>query len=411
MLKNFFRRKKNDENSVDISVDLSADYDNLKLSQSRISSHISLDFGVLFVVMSLLLLGTVMVYSASISLSDAPKFHVTPDHFLIRHLKSMLFAIVVAGFVFSIPMSIWNKVAPYLFVAGIVLLILVLIPGIGKVVNGSRRWIPLGGFNLQVTELVKVAVLLYAANFTVRKQYYMHSLKRGLSPMTIALMIVAFLVMMEPDLGALIMIMVISFGVLFLGGLNKKFFLLTIPLVGLLVGALIYCSPWRWARIVAYLDPWSNALGKGYQLSHSLIAFGRGEVTGVGLGDAIEKQHYLPEAHTDFIMAIIGEELGFVGVCLVLFLFVWLIWRCCEISKKAIALSQIFSGLIVQGVAIWLAFQAFFNVGVASGLLPTKGLTLPFISYGGSALLSSLIAVAFVLRVDYENKVILRGGV
>lgn len=229
--------------------------------------------------------------------------------------------------------------------------------------------------------------------------------------MTIALMIVAFLVMMEPDLGALIMIAAISFGVLFLGGLSKKFFLFTIPFVVIPVGILIYCSPWRWARILAYLDPWSNALGKGYQLSHSLIAFGRGEVTGVGLGDAIEKQHYLPEAHTDFIMAIIGEELGFVGVCLVLSLFVGLIWRCCEISKKAIALGRIFSGLIVQGVAIWLGFQAFFNVGVASGLLPTKGLTLPFISFGGSALLSSLIAVAFVLRVDYENKVILRGGV
>lgn len=370
------------------------------------------EWGVLFVVMSLLMIGSLMVYSASISLSDASKYNVSTYHFLIRQAVSIAVGLFATVTVYMTPMNKLSKYAPWFFVFTIFLLIMVLVPGVGREVNGASRWIPLGIFNLQVTELMKVAALLYAASFTVRKQEFMHSFRKGFMPMGGAIGLVALLVMAQPDLGALIMIVAIAFGVLFIGGLNLKLFGGLLVVVAVAVGSMIWSSPWRMARVMAYLDPWeeTNALGKGYQLSHSLIAFGRGEFSGVGLGDAIEKQHYLPEAHTDFIMAIIAEELGFVGVIVVLLLFLWLIRRCFEIGRKAIRLDRVFSGLVAQGVAVWFGVQTFINVGVASGLLPTKGLTLPFVSYGGSALLSSLIAVALVLRVDYENKVILRGG-
>jgi cell division protein FtsW len=410
---NPFKKKKEEESDeIVTSIGGTSGFGTLRLGPAKNVGDISPDWGVLFVVFSLLLFGTVMVYSASISLSDAPKYNVTTEHFLYRHLISVALAALVATFVFQIRLNTLNNAAPWLFMLGVVMLALVLVPGIGKSVNGAARWIALPFFNLQVTEFMKVAVLLYAVNFTVRKQTYMHTFKKGFLPMLVAVSVVAFLVFMEPDLGALIMIVVIAMGVLFLGGLNMK---LLIPAgVGVFIGgvAAVCLVPWRLARFLAYLDPWeeSNALGKAYQLSHSLIAFGRGELAGVGLGDALEKQHYLPEAHTDFILAIIGEELGFVGVVILLCFIIWLVRRSFAIGSKAIRLGRVFSGLVAEGVAIWFGAQTFINVGVASGILPTKGLTLPFISFGGSAMMSCLVAVALVLRVDYENKIIMRGG-
>ncbi len=370
------------------------------------------DWGVLFVVFTLLLIGTLMVFSASISLSDAPKYQVQPESFLIRHVVSLGFALMVAFFVSRIPMRLWEGLAPYIFILGILLLMAVLVPGIGKVVNGASRWIQVGPFRLQTTEFMKVAVLLYVANFTVRKQNYMHSFKKAFIPMGIIIALVGALVLFEPDLGAFIMIVCIAMGLLFLGGINISIFIGMFAVLLATFVAMIVCFPWRMARMFAYMDPWSseNTLGKSYQLSHSLIAFGRGEIFGVGLGDAIEKQNYLPEAHTDFILAIIGEELGFVGVAVVLLLFIWLVRRAFEIGRKAISLNRVFSGLVAQGIAIWFGTQTFINVGVASGLLPTKGLTLPFLSFGGSALLATLSAVALLLRIDYENKMTMRGG-
>lgn len=379
---------------------------------SRSMTGISPDWGVLFVVFSLVLIGTLMVFSASISLSDSPKYKVAVDAFLVKHAISLGVAAVVAVIVTTIPMKVWKQFSPLIFFLGFVLLIVVLIPGIGKNVNGSYRWIQVGPFQLQATEFMKVAALLFAANFTVRKQNFMHSFKKGFLPMGIVIGLVGLLVLLEPDLGALIMIVCISMGILFLGGINFGIFIgIFVVLISIFIGVIL-TSPWRMARIFAYLDPWSadHALGKSYQLSHSLIAFGRGEMFGVGLGDAIEKQNYLPEAHTDFILAIIGEELGFVGVLVVLALFLWLVKRAFEIGRKAILLKHFFSGLVAQGIAIWFGVQAFINVGAASGLLPTKGLTLPFVSYGGSALLACLAAAALLLRVDYENKLTMRGG-
>ena len=405
------RRKK--ENADDI-VTRVGDYNNAAALnyEPRDIGPVPPDYGVLFVVFSLMLLGCLMVFSASISLGDSPKYHISEHYFFVRHVISLVVALFGAYIVWHIPMKAWKKMAFPFFLFGLFLLGAVFIPGIGKSTNGACRWIPLGLFNLQVTEVMKIAVLIYAADFTVRKQNYMHSVKKGLLPMLLVMGLVGFLVLKEPDLGAYVMMLAISMGILFLGGINLTVFIMVlVGVLGLLV-FMIFAASWRAARFFAYLDPWeiSNAQGKAYQLSHSLIAFGRGESWGVGLGDAIEKQHYLPEAHTDFILAIVGEELGFAGVMLILVLLFWLVKRAIEIGRTAIHLEHIFSGLVAEGIGIWIGVQTFINVGVASGLLPTKGLTLPFISFGGSAIMAVTAAVAILLRVDYENKVTMKGG-
>ena len=405
------RRKKEDADDIVTRV---GDYNNVAALnyEPRDIGSVPLDYGVLFVVFSLMLLGCLMVFSASISLGDSPKYHISEHYFFVRHVISLIVALFGAYIVWHIPMKAWKKMAFPFFLFGLFLLGAVFIPGVGKSTNGACRWIPLGLFNLQVTEVMKIAVLIYAADFTVRKQNYMHSVKKGLLPMLLVMGLVGFLVLKEPDLGAYVMMLAISMGILFLGGINLTVFIMVlVGVLGLLV-FMIFAASWRAARFFAYLDPWeiSNAQGKAYQLSHSLIAFGRGETWGVGLGDAIEKQHYLPEAHTDFILAIVGEELGFVGVMLILVLLFWLVKRAIEIGRTAIHLEHIFSGLVAEGIGIWIGVQTFINVGVASGLLPTKGLTLPFISFGGSAIMAVTAAVAILLRVDYENKVTMKGG-
>ena len=405
------RRKKEDAEDIVTRV---GDYNNAAALnyEPRDIGPVPPDYGVLFVVFSLMLLGCLMVFSASISLGDSPKYHISERYFFIRHVISLVVALFGAYIVWHIPMKAWKKMAFPFFLFGLFLLGAVFIPGIGKSTNGACRWIPLGLFNLQVTEVMKIAVLIYAADFTVRKQNYMHSVKKGLLPMLLVMGLVGFLVLKEPDLGAYVMMLAISMGILFLGGINLTVFIMVlVGVLGLLV-FMIFAASWRAARFFAYLDPWeiSNAQGKAYQLSHSLIAFGRGESWGVGLGDAIEKQHYLPEAHTDFILAIVGEELGFAGVMLILVLLFWLVKRAIEIGRTAIHLEHIFSGLVAEGIGIWIGVQTFINVGVASGLLPTKGLTLPFISFGGSAIMAVTAAVAILLRVDYENKVTMKGG-
>lgn len=405
------RRKKEDADDIVTRV---GDYNNAAALnyEPRDIGPVPPDYGVLFVVFSLMLLGCLMVFSASISLGDSPKYHISEHYFFVRHVISLVVALFGAYIVWHIPMKAWKKMAFLFFLFGLFLLGAVFIPGIGKSTNGACRWIPLGLFNLQVTEVMKIAVLIYAADFTVRKQNYMHSVKKGLLPMLLVMGLVGFLVLKEPDLGAYVMMLAISMGILFLGGINLTVFIMVlVGVLGLLV-FMIFAASWRAARFFAYLDPWeiSNAQGKAYQLSHSLIAFGRGESWGVGLGDAIEKQHYLPEAHTDFILAIVGEELGFAGVMLILVLLFWLVKRAIEIGRTAIHLEHIFSGLVAEGIGIWIGVQTFINVGVASGLLPTKGLTLPFISFGGSAIMAVTAAVAILLRVDYENKVTMKGG-
>jgi cell division protein FtsW len=372
----------------------------------------AVDRALLAVVLGLVMLGTVMVYSASISLADSPRYDVTPTHFLTRHLLALAIASGAAAVAFQVPLAAWQRFAPLIFAGTLALLVFVLIPGVGKGVNGARRWIPLGVLNLQPSELMKIACVLYAADFTVRKQDYMHHFARGFLPLAIVMALIGALLLLQPDLGAFGVIVAIGMGILFLGGVNGRLFAGIAAAVAAAFAGVIWASPWRRERIFAYLDPWSegNALGKAYQLSHSLIAFGRGEWFGVGLGGSVEKLHYLPEAHTDFILAVLGEELGLVAVLAVVVAFYWLVKRAFEIGRQSIALERTFAGLVAQGVGLWVGVQAFINIGVATGLLPTKGLTLPLMSYGGSALLSTLVALAILLRVDKENRVLMRGG-
>ena len=365
------------------------------------------------VVVALLMFGLVMVYSASVAMPDNPKFaRYAHTHFLTRHVLSLVVAFIAAVVAFQVPMATWEKVAPWLFVLSLVLLMLVLVPFIGKGVNGARRWITLGFMNFQPSELAKFAVLLYAADYMVRKMEVKERFFRAVMPMAIAVAIVGLLLLAEPDMGAFMVISVIAMGILFLGGVNARMFFVIATVVVVAFGLMVMLSEWRRERIFAYLDPWSEkyAMGKGYQLSHSLIAFGRGEVFGVGLGGSIEKLHWLPEAHTDFLMAVIGEEFGLIGVLVVIGLFMWVTRRIMHIGRQSIALDRLFAGLVAQGVGIWIGFQTFINIGVNLGALPTKGLTLPLMSYGGSAILMNLISLAVVLRIDYENRLLMRGG-
>jgi cell division protein FtsW len=365
------------------------------------------------VVGALILLGVVMVYSASVALPDNPKFSAySPTFFLQRHLLSLAIAIVAALVVVQVPIAFWEKQAPVIFLISLLLLVIVLVPFIGKVVNFSRRWIPLGIMNFQPSELAKLAIALYAANYMVRRMDARENFFRAVTPMVVAVAFVGALLLRQPDMGAFIVIATIAMGILFLGGVNARMFFLIATVIIVTFGLIIAFDDLRRERILAYLDPWNPkyAQGKGYQLTHSLIAIGRGEIFGQGLGESVEKLHYLPEAHTDFLLAVIGEELGFAGVASVIVLFFWLTRRIFYIGRQAIALDRVFAGLFCQGIGLWMGFQAFINMGVNLGLLPTKGLTLPLMSYGGSAILINLIALAMVLRVDIENRALMRGG-
>lgn len=386
---------------------------NLKGTRSSAVSMAGFDQALVWVTVALLMFGLVMVYSASVAMPDNPKFaRYAHTHFVVRHALSLVVAFIVALLAFQVPVATWEKLAPWLFVVSLILLMLVLVPFIGKGVNGARRWITLGFMNFQPSELAKFAVLLYAADYMVRKMEVKERFFRAVMPMAIAIAVVGLLLLAEPDMGAFMVISVIAMGILFLGGVNARMFFVIALVVVIAFGLMVMLSDWRRERIFAYLDPWSEkySMGKGYQLSHSLIAFGRGEIFGVGLGGSIEKLHWLPEAHTDFLMAVIGEEFGLIGVLTVIGLFMWMVRRIMYIGRQSIALDRLFAGLTAQGIAIWFGFQTFINIGVNLGALPTKGLTLPLMSYGGSAILMNLISLAVVLRIDYENRLLMRGG-
>jgi cell division protein FtsW len=396
-----------------LSLNAWRSWESPSVANSRRAAVPAIDVELVVCAFLLMLIGVVMVYSATIALPDSPKFSAyKPTHFLWRHCIAVAIALGVGYLVFQVPVQRWQKMAPALFLLGIAMLVLVLIPGIGKTVYGARRWISLGILNLQPSELMKIFVLLYAADFVVRKQGHMHKLSRGFVPLATAMTIVGLLLLLEPDLGAFMVMVVVAMCLLFIGGLSLIWSIGLVGSLGLLFGAVIWLSPWRRERIFAYLDPFeeNNIAGKGYQLAQSLMAFGRGEFFGVGLGGSVGKLHYLPEAHTDFLLAVIGEELGLVGVVLVIFLFYRITRRAFEIGRQAVVVDTTFSGLVAMGVGIWLGVQAFMNIGVNLGLLPTKGLTLPFMSYGGSAIMANCVGLALLLRIDFESKRRMRGG-
>jgi len=375
------------------------------------SSMLEYDQSMVWITLLLLLGGLIMVYSASISLPESPKYaRYSTHHFAMRQALFIGVGLVLGLAAFRVKLEQWESWTPWIFGACMVLLILVLL--IGKGVNGGRRWIGLGVMSFQPSELMKLAMVLYAADFTVRKQQYMHSLTKGFMPVAIAVGAVGGLLMLEPDLGATGVVAAIAISILFLGGFNIIWFGGMVAILGAVFSLIIWLSPWRADRFVAYLNPWvkENASDKAYQLTHSLIAFGRGEIFGVGLGGSIEKLNYLPEAHTDFLLAVIGEELGLIGVLTVTVLFYWIVRRAFDIGRQAIATEKYYAGLVAKGIGIWLGLQVFINMGVNLGLLPTKGLTLPLMSYGGSGIVVNCIGLAILLRIDYENRLMMRGG-
>ena len=370
-----------------------------------------IDLTLLWSALILLLTGMVMVYSASIAIAEAGRF--TGNHqayYLVRHGVFLTVGLIAAGFAFQVPLSSWQQFAPWLFVAGFVLLLLVLVPGVGRDVNGARRWLSLGFINLQPSELMKLFAAIYAADYTVRKMPHMHDLKKAFLPMAGAMVAVGVLLLKEPDFGAFVVIISIAIGILFLGGMRARLFAVLIVVLVAAFAVLIIVSPYRRDRIFGFMDPWSDAYGRGYQLSHALIAFGRGELFGVGLGASVEKLFYLPEAHTDFLLAVVAEELGFVGVVMVIVLFALVIQRAFVIGRQAVALDRLYAALVAQGIGIWIGVQSFINMGVNTGLLPTKGLTLPLMSFGGSGIVANCVALAILLRVDWENRQLMRGA-
>jgi cell division protein FtsW len=380
-----------------------------KFSNKSLIDKPSFDHGLFWVSMILIGIGLVMVYSSSIALAEtSKKYGNFSEYFLIRQMLFICIS-VIAGFItFLIPIRSWQKVSPYLFLFGLLLLIIVLIPGIGHKVNGSRRWLSLIVFNLQPSEFMKLFVAMYASDYVLRKSKEIGTFLKGFLPMATAIIVVGLLLIKEPDFGALAVISVIAALILILGGINKNILLGLLFVSPIAIWAIINAATYRTSRL-SFLDPWSDSLTKNYQLQHSLMAFGRGEFFGVGLGGSVEKLLYLPEPHTDFILAVLAEELGFVGVFIVIGLFSWLVIRAFGIAKEAIINENYYSALLSQGIGIWFGIQGIMNMGVNMGLLPTKGLTLPLLSYGGSGILANIVGLAILLRIDWENRRGLRG--
>lgn len=357
----------------------------------------ALDYPLLFAALVLLGLGLVMVASASLHrISEAPFYYMN------RHLVAIGLGLLGALVISQVPVALWERSGTLLYFTGLLLLILVLVPGVGRAANGATRWIPLGAFNLQSSEFMKLFMVIYIAGYLVRRQLEVaHSIWGFIKPMLL-LVIACSLIMVQPDFGTTTVLLATAMGMLFLGGVPLWQFGILIGLAGSALVGLVLVSPYRLQRVTAFLDPWADVQNSGYQLAQALIAFGRGEWFGVGLGNGIQKQFYLPEAHTDFLMAVIGEEFGLLGTLVVIALFAVIVWRTFRIGARAEAHGRRFSAYVAYGFGLWIGMQAFINIGVNVGLLPTKGLTLPFMSYGGNSIIVAILVVAILLRIDYE---------
>ncbi|MDS4026859.1 MAG: putative lipid II flippase FtsW [Candidatus Contendobacter sp.] len=359
----------------------------------------------------LLALGLLMVTSASMPLADRQTGQ--PFYFLLRQGAFVGVGLLAAGVVFQVPVARWRQAGPLLLLAAIGLLTLVLIPGIGKEVNGSTRWIGVGPINIQVSEIAKLFALIYVASYLkrhgdeLRTANFRTSALALFRPMVV-LGVLAVLLLLEPDFGSVVVLMATALGMVFLAGVNLwQFGGLQVGTMAVMV-VLILFSPYRLARALSFLNPWANPETTGYQLVHSLIAIGRGELFGVGLGSSVEKLFYLPEAHTDFLFAVLAEELGLVGILVVITLFMTLVWRAFRIAQRAERLGMKFSAWLAYGIGLWFGIQSLFNMGVNMGVLPTKGLTLPLMSYGGSSVVAMCMTLAVLLRIDVETRA---GGV
>jgi len=363
---------------------------------------INVDTWFLFAVFTLLGLGIVMVGSSSLSIADR-QFN-QPFYFLIRQVFYVGLGLALAAIVVRVRLEYLQRSSGLLLILSMMLLALVLIPGVGHEVNGSARWLALGIFNLQPSEFVKLFVLIYLAGYLVRRSHEVRTAVGGfLKPMLI-LTLICTLLLAEPDFGAAAVMLAAAMGMMFLGGVRFWQFGVLIVCVALALATLIYTSPYRLERLTAFMNPWADPFASGFQLTQALIAFGRGEWFGVGLGNGIQKLFYLPEAHTDFLFAVMAEELGLIGSLFVIFLFGMIVVRAFVIGRRAERVGKMFEAYLAYGLGLWIGIQAFINIGVNMGVLPTKGLTLPFMSYGGSSLLVMCIVMALLIRVDFEAK-------
>lgn len=353
-------------------------------------------------VIGLLIIGLMMVASSSVMVST--KLYHQPFHFLIRQAAYLFVGLLAAIVVMRIDSSEWEKRSVPLLLICLVLLVLVLVPGIGRIVNGSRRWLAFGPIGLQVSELAKMSMIFYLAGYLVRQQDNVSQGILGFIRPMIILGFVAVLLLLEPDFGATVVIAGTVMAMLFLTGVKLRYYVGLMVLVGMALVFLALSSPYRVARLTTFLNPWADQFKSGYQLTQSLIAFGRGGWLGVGLGDGVQKLFYLPEAHTDFLFAVLAEELGLLGILLVLTLYSILVIRGLMIGFNAYIEGRLFAAYTAYGITFWLGLQAAINMGVNAGLLPTKGLTLPFLSYGGASMVVNCIVIALLLRIDHENR-------
>ena len=359
------------------------------------------DYWLLVPALALLAFGFVMVSSASLPAGD--RIADNPLHFPLRHAIAIGLGLAAALLVTQVPMAQWERSGTWLYFIGLLLLLLVLVPGIGRTVNGATRWIPIGPVSLQSSEMMKLFMVIYISGYLVRRQAQMASFWAFARPM-ILLVVACFLIMLQPDFGTTAVLLATALGLLFMGGVSAWQFTLLLGLAASALVGLVIVSPYRLQRITTFIDPWADPYDSGFQLTQALIAFGRGEWAGVGLGNGIQKQFYLPEAHTDFLMAVIGEEFGFVGTLAVILLFALITWRAFQIGGAAERLERRFCAYVAYGFGLWIGMQAFIHIGVNMGLLPTKGLTLPLMSYGGNSIIVACVVIAVLLRIDWENR-------
>jgi cell division protein FtsW len=367
---------------------------------ARLKTSLQFDPVLLTIVLTLLFGGFVILASASISVSD----NTTGDPFfyLERQLAAALIGAVGGGICLFIPMQVWRTLGPLMLFAGLALLLLVLIPAVGHEVNGSRRWISFGVMNLQVSEPARLCFIIYLAGYLVRRNKAVRDEFVGfLRPMLLLTLACAAL-LAEPDFGAAVVLLATALTMLFVAGARIRDFLLFFSVAVVGMGLLAVASPYRMQRLTSFLDPWSDPFNSGFQLTQSLIAIGRGEWLGVGLGNSVQKLFYLPEAHTDFVFAVFAEEFGLLGSLVLIGIFLALLWRVFNLAVRAVNAERFFEAYIAIGLGTWLGLQAFINVGVNMGILPTKGLTLPLVSYGRSSLIVTMIAIALLLRIHHE---------
>jgi len=370
-------------------------------AKPRPNHRFHIDQSLLTTCLGLLGIGFVMVASSSMHLGV--KMADDVSYYPFKQLIHIILGLMFAAFMLAIPMKVWQKIGQPLFIAGLVLLLVVLIPGIGVKVNGSTRWLSLIGVRIQVSEVIKFISVIYMAGYITRHSDHVRKSLFGLVRPLMLFSIACILLLLEPDFGSAVVILIIAMGMMFLGGARLSPFVALVGLVSTAAVILAYTSPYRLKRITSFVDPWEHARDSGYQLTQALISFGRGEVSGVGLGNGLQKLFYLPEAHTDFLFSVLGEELGLVGVILVIGLFTTLVLRSFAIGEQAERAGEKFSALVAYGLAIWFGFQSFVNMGVNMGILPTKGLTLPLMSYGGGSMIIMCGAIAVLFRIHYES--------